>query len=153
MISSLLFGLMHQTPFQLFYATAIGVILGIIRVRTGSIWTGVLVHFFNNFLSVIQTYLLDRYDEQTGNLIYMILTLSIILLGLGLGSVLYIKSQKNNVGAQIGVYQKADFPGTKIFFQREDIKVYKAFFTPTVIIFIVLCAITMVSTAIMIGGV
>lgn len=156
LISSLLFGLMHQTPFQLFYATAIGVVLGIIRVKTGSIWTGVLVHFFNNFLSVIQTYLLEFYDEHTGNLVYIILTLSIILLGFVLGAVFYIKCQKRTDNVEtvhIGVYQKTEIQGAKIFFRRENVKIYKAFFAPTMIIFVVLCAMTMISTAFMISGV
>lgn len=156
LISALLFGLMHQTPFQLFYATAIGVILGIIRVKTGSIWTGILVHFFNNFLSVLQTYLLECYDVQTGNVVYTVITLSVIVIGIVLGAVLYTVNLKNSTPKSVetvGFFNKPYVKQTRIFFKREDASVYKAFFSPTVIAFTVLSVLTMISTAAMINGV
>ena len=156
LISALLFGLMHQTPFQLLYATAIGVILGIIRVKTGSIWTGVLVHFCNNFLSVIQTYLLDCYDVYTGNVIYTIITLSISVLGLILGSALYAKKQRNEkkkTVVTVGFFQNNRNNSENLSFHSENKMVLKAFFSPTMIVFIVLCGLSILSTAVLLTGV
>lgn len=156
LVSALLFGLMHQTPFQFFYATAIGVVLGIIRVKTGSIWVGVLVHFCNNFLSVVQTYLLGCYDTYTGNVIYTIITLSVILLALVLGIILYTKTKKRHgikTVDQIGFYGKHQDASQIFPLNSEEREVYKAFFSPTMILFIIFCGLTMLSTANMIGGV
>jgi len=50
--SSLLFGLMHLNILQFFYATILGVFMGISVLATESIWTGVIIHFTNNFLSI-----------------------------------------------------------------------------------------------------
>ena len=156
LISALLFGLMHQTPFQLLYATAIGVILGIIRVKTGSIWTGVLVHFCNNFLSVVQTYLLDCYDVYTGNVVYTIITLSISAVGFVLGGALYTKKQREEKGkniATIGFFRNDRNIFKKLSLQVENKMIYRAFFSPTMIIFIILCGFSMLSTAILLVGV
>ena len=50
--SSILFGLMHLNILQFFYATILGFLIGISVLATESIWTGVIIHFTNNFLSV-----------------------------------------------------------------------------------------------------
>ena len=146
LISAILFGFMHQTPFQLFYATAIGVILGIIRVQTGSIWIGVLVHFFNNFLSVIQTYLLGCFDDQTGTVIYTILTLSVMALGGLLGAALYMKSasqKKGNTIDRLGFFGRSNRCSSNISFHKEKSRIFKAFFCPAIVAFLSVCALAM----------
>ena len=55
-ISSLLFGLMHLNINQFFYATILGLLMGISVLATESIWTGVICHFTNNFFSVLFSY-------------------------------------------------------------------------------------------------
>ena len=50
--SALLFGIMHQNAEQFLYATAAGVVIGWVYVRTNSIWPCILLHFCNNFKSV-----------------------------------------------------------------------------------------------------
>ena len=50
--SSILFGLMHLNIMQFFYATILGFCMGLAVLATESIWTGVICHFTNNFLSV-----------------------------------------------------------------------------------------------------
>lgn len=56
-VSAVLFGLMHQNVLQILYTTMLGIVLGIICVRIGSLWCGVLLHFFNNLYSVLQEYI------------------------------------------------------------------------------------------------
>jgi sodium transport system permease protein len=55
-LSSLLFGFLHVLLSlfqQLFGATILGLVLGLLAVRTGSLWPGVLFHFINNALGVL----------------------------------------------------------------------------------------------------
>ena len=54
--SSILFGLLHLNILQFFYATILGFLIGISVLATESIWTGVICHFINNFLSVYFSY-------------------------------------------------------------------------------------------------
>ncbi len=55
-LSSLLFGFLHVLLSlfqQLFGATILGLVLGLLAVRTRSLWPGVLFHFLNNALGVL----------------------------------------------------------------------------------------------------
>jgi sodium transport system permease protein len=55
-LSALLFGILHVLISlfqQLFGATLLGLVLGLIAFRTGSLWPGVLFHFINNALGVL----------------------------------------------------------------------------------------------------
>jgi membrane protease YdiL (CAAX protease family) len=64
-VSALVFGLMHQSLTQLFYATVAGLILGFLYVKAGSIWPCVLVHFTNNFYSLLRQVIYERLDAAT----------------------------------------------------------------------------------------
>ena len=55
-ISSILFGLLHLNILQFFYATILGFCIGLSVLATESIWTGIICHFTNNFLSVYFSY-------------------------------------------------------------------------------------------------
>ena len=55
-LSALLFGILHVLVSlfqQLFGATLLGLVLGLIALRSGSLWPGVLFHFLNNALGVL----------------------------------------------------------------------------------------------------
>ena len=60
-ISALAFGLMHQNLIQTVYATAAGLALGYVYVKTKSLWSVIIIHFANNFVSVVQSYLYYYY--------------------------------------------------------------------------------------------
>ncbi len=75
--SAILFGLMHQNPYQLLYATVAGVVLGYVYVKTKSIWCSTILHFINNAISVLQTVLVSNMDYQAAN---AILTVAFIVL-------------------------------------------------------------------------
>ena len=149
--SALLFGLMHQTPFQFFYTTGVGIVLGLVYVKTGTIWSSILLHFFNNFVSVLQTYLSDKPNERVGESVYNIITIFIILIGLLCGMLLAVKvliKRKEKV-KKLGVYgqfddavQRKEDPASAVCF-------FKAFFSPTIIVFLLLCVGSICSTAIM----
>ena len=65
-ISALLFALAHANLLQSISAFVMGLVLGYFVMRSGSIWTGVLIHFANNLLSVlvpfVTQYLPGRYQ-------------------------------------------------------------------------------------------
>ncbi len=55
--SAYVFGIMHASFNQIPFAFLLGLAFGIVAIKTGSIWTVVLIHFINNFISVIFSYL------------------------------------------------------------------------------------------------
>ena len=153
LISALFFGLMHQTTFQLLYTTALGIVLGVLFVRTKSIWCGVILHFFNNFLSIVQEYMLYRYDNTEGYMLYYISILLTFLIGIILCAIWANENhrKKKDKTNDIGVFGKNVFYN-KLAERAESRMIYKAFFAPTVMIYIVICVVTMVMTSIAING-
>lgn len=61
-ISALLFSLMHANPLQTVHQFGLGVVLALVLVVTDSLWACVLVHFFNNFISITLTAYLPQVD-------------------------------------------------------------------------------------------
>ncbi len=49
--ASIIFGLLHGNVIQLVFAFLVGLFLGYLTVKTGSIWPAILVHGFNNGIS------------------------------------------------------------------------------------------------------
>ncbi len=47
-ISALFFGLMHGNMMQIPFAFIVGIALGFAVIKTGSIWTGIIIHAINN---------------------------------------------------------------------------------------------------------
>ena len=62
-VTSLVFGLMHGNPVQIFFAFLTGVALGWVYYRTGSLLPGMLMHFVNNGSSVLLYHLSGGSDE------------------------------------------------------------------------------------------
>jgi sodium transport system permease protein len=66
LLSALMFGFLHvlMSLFQqLFNATLLGIVLGLLAVRSRSIWPGIVFHFLNNAMGVARGYLLERAGE------------------------------------------------------------------------------------------
>ncbi len=51
-LSAVLFGLLHGSVFRLLPTTALGLVLGLLALRTGSIWPGVVAHALTNGIAV-----------------------------------------------------------------------------------------------------
>lgn len=63
-VSSLLFGVAHMNPAQVFFAAAMGVMLGILYYRSGSLLLPLLLHALNNSLACVQVWMLgDRIKD------------------------------------------------------------------------------------------
>ena len=77
-ISSITFGIIHMIPQQVFNATLIGFVIGLLAVRSNSLWPGVLFHFCFNSLAVLHGRALKVLgsSEQTGVLRFFISTSS-----------------------------------------------------------------------------
>jgi len=56
-VTGIIFGAYHLNPFSFVPLALIGIYLGFLTMRTGSIWVSVTTHFFNNFLACIALYL------------------------------------------------------------------------------------------------
>lgn len=57
-ISGALFAVFHMNPAQTVHQFVLGAFLTLLALRSGSVWTTVLVHFFNNLVAVILTFTL-----------------------------------------------------------------------------------------------
>ncbi len=60
LVTSLFFALIHLNPFWLIQIYILGVMLGYLAWKTGSIWAGFILHVMNNFLALMFT----NYDES-----------------------------------------------------------------------------------------
>lgn len=67
-LSALAFGVMHMIPQQVFNATLLGTVLGLIAVRSNSLLPGVIFHFLFNSLAVLRertsAHLADGHAEE-----------------------------------------------------------------------------------------
>ena len=79
--SALVFGLVHGNLVQIPFAFMVGLVIGAMVVETNSIWTGVIIHFINNFISLCLDYLSRVIDENILNVFYTFLLASIIIMG------------------------------------------------------------------------
>lgn len=136
--SSLLFALMHGNIAQFFYTFAAGVVLGLVYVETGSIWTSFFIHLFNNFLSVASSVVLDNFGEEAAYSITMMLDIFVICLGL-LCAVILIYRKKGKLFALEAEREK----------QISSNGALKHFFNPVMIAFLVFAGFEALSTVLM----
>lgn len=54
-VSALIFSLLHGNMVQVPYTLIAGIYFGYVAVATGSLWPSIILHFFNNFYSVVVT--------------------------------------------------------------------------------------------------
>ncbi len=78
-VSSLIFGFMHASVFQIPFAFLDGMALGYITVKSKSIWPAVIIHFLNNALSTAFDYLYGAMPEDIVGIIYMALLLALLI--------------------------------------------------------------------------
>ncbi|MFM1801826.1 MAG: hypothetical protein RJA81_1178, partial [Planctomycetota bacterium] len=69
LISSVLFGVIHvllSAYQQFFHATLLGVVLGILAYRSGSLWPAVIMHITNNALAVLLSAFTSAFPKIAG---------------------------------------------------------------------------------------
>jgi membrane protease YdiL (CAAX protease family) len=135
--SAALFALMHQNGGQIFYTFIAGIALGLIYVRTRSIWGGILLHLVNNLLSVIEELIFARFEETVASSVCTYIEAAIFAAGVVSAVVLIIiagkKKKKDFSSGAFGVMLEPD----ENFVERplERGRAAKLFFSPTVIVF------------------
>ncbi len=86
LLSAILFGLMHANLLQIPFAFMVGLVLGYAVIKTGSIWTGCIIHFINNFMSVLLSDLLPfgdaEYLKSAVTTLYFAISLALFFVGI-----------------------------------------------------------------------
>ena len=131
--SAILFGLVHGNLIQIPFAFTVGLLLGFAVVKTGSIWTGVLIHFLNNFLAVLQEHGSLYLNENLMQLLNYVLVLVLIIGGIFAAYRLTVKSPN--------IFAFAKTPHVSTAGQRFGWFMGR----PTVIIFIIITALTVLT--------
>lgn len=94
-ISALLFGIMHGNFEQIPFAFTIGLALGFIRIKTDSMTICIFIHFLNNAVSVLLSYIAKTCMVGTETAIYGAYLLVGLVLGV-IGVLLLPKEEKEN---------------------------------------------------------
>ena len=124
--TAVLFGVMHGNFEQIPFAFLVGLVLGFVYVKTRSLWVCVAVHFVNNFISVLFSYMPQNMDMGIQNLLYTLYLIAAMLVAV--------------VGiALISSNTQESFELKRAEIQAKEKKKYKWFFSNAlIIIFIVL---------------
>ncbi len=82
--SAIIFGIMHGNFGQIPFAILVGLVLGFIRIKSGSIWLAVAVHFVNNLVAVVCSYIpnINTAAGNAGYTVYLALALIAGVVGL-----------------------------------------------------------------------
>lgn len=79
--SALIFGLMHGNPYQMVLGFLLGIPLGIITIKTGSIIPAIICHMANNFIASVTT-VIDYYDESLSSVVSIIFIPVFFIIGI-----------------------------------------------------------------------
>jgi len=84
-MSSLVFALMHGNMIQIPFAFIAGIGIGYAVIKTGSMWTGIIIHFINNAIAVFSMVAYDGLSENgfavfTGILYAVVFAIGILCL-------------------------------------------------------------------------
>lgn len=80
-ISAVLFGLLHGNLEQIPFAFLVGLYLGFITVKTGSIVPAVVLHFYNNLSSVVFSFITDGANATLSQFLYLFYLLIMLVFG------------------------------------------------------------------------
>ena len=104
--SAFLFGLMHMNPAQFLYTTVLGLMLGLVYVKTKSIWLCMVIHFANNGIATIIDTVYFICEENVAIKMYTAMTLSVIVLGTVALFILALlhRQKKRSAPAEVGSF-------------------------------------------------
>lgn len=144
-VSAVLFGLMHQNPYQIIYTTVAGFLIGYAYVKTRSIWCPTFIHFFNNAFSITEEVIIKNGDPEISGVIVLIMDIGIVFIGI-LCLSLYIiiehrKKKKKYDGGSFGVILESSHK-----YEQKPIargKKVRCFFSGGMIAFIVVAVLSM----------
>lgn len=125
-VSAIIFGIVHGNFEQIPFTFLVGLVLGLIRLKTDSVFIAMAVHGFNNLISVVLSYLgeMSSVTENEINIFYSLFMA--VSLSLGLFALYLIKN-------------RGDINFKKPVCETGEKQKYIWFFTsPAIIIFIIL---------------
>ena len=79
--SAACFAVVHANMVQIPFAFIAGVSLGYFCIRTKSIWTSVVIHFLNNFYSVIFSVYFEKHPDAS-SFVYLVISGTIVIIGI-----------------------------------------------------------------------
>ncbi len=125
-MSSIVFAVIHgnftQIPFALISAFG----LGYFSVKTGTMWTGVIIHIINNAISVSLYYLTDLIGEQSSLWLQLLIIYGFI--GLGIVSLIYFNSKTRDIPLSNGNSILDSSEKTKAYFSSVPMIISIAYF-------------------------
>lgn len=105
LMSALFFSLMHANPVQTVHQFGLGVTMAITLILTGSLWSTVFVHFFNNFISITLTTYLPQVDAIYVKLGYFNWLTGIASIAVGLFLLVLLFFIMSRLGDKRGEYR------------------------------------------------
>ncbi len=125
--SAALFGVMHGNFEQMPFAFLVGLALGFVRAKTGSLWICVLIHFTNNFFATIQGQMRYYFPAQVQQLTFVVfLVISLV------GAVLALWAVRDETA---NFFRFKTAPSVLSTAEKTTILVL----SPTVVVFIGIC--------------
>ncbi len=92
--SAAVFALMHGNMIQIPFAFIAGMAIGYIVIKTGTMWTGIAIHFLNNSMAVLSLALIDNFQEATASIILTAIYLVIFITAVICAVLLYRKNRR-----------------------------------------------------------
>ena len=81
-VSAVIFGFAHGNMTQMPFAILAGLALGYAAVVTKSLWTSIIIHFFNNFISLLYSFMGEILESHRVIVFNGLLIYGIILIGI-----------------------------------------------------------------------
>lgn len=81
-VSALIFSLLHGNMVQVPYTIVAGIYFGYVAVATGSIWPSIILHFFNNFYSVVVTTASSNLSVGAANVVTIAILTVMVCVGI-----------------------------------------------------------------------
>lgn len=115
MISALMFSLMHGNPVQTVHQFLFGIVLCIVFLISGSLWTTIFLHFCNNFFTLLLVnFAPNLFEFGIGNYIWLFMFGLFLVCSFFLILVLYlfyfVSSKSSNK-----MYTKTEYEGFKLY--------------------------------------
>ncbi len=96
--SAIVFAVLHGNLIQAPFALIAGIGIGYAVCITNSIWTGVLIHFCNNFYAVVTEFMLaDIADEKTLNTVYYGTMIALYVISIAGGALFVVLRKKRRL--------------------------------------------------------
>ncbi len=93
-VSAFFFSILHGNMLQIPYTFVGGLVLGYLAIKTKSLWPPMILHFVNNFYSVIVMIVSDNFSDKAANYTAYGIWILFIILGI-IGFIGYMRNRDN----------------------------------------------------------